>query len=168
MAGLEPAPHFKSKGNMDKMQAIQICRMWAQAIAVWEYVYGAWEVLEVDARFRFTPSVNPDFRRDNFQQIAASDPCAGHVMSWNHSGFHPRRRCRSARADYPVPLRPAVLNSMLSRGFRVQVQEIIRQSTPCQGARPAAIVDNSAPPVRGKAHSWHHVQAGVYPGCFKV
>ena len=40
----------------------------------WEYVYGALEVLEGDAQFRFMPSVNLDFSHDFLQQIAASDP----------------------------------------------------------------------------------------------
>ena len=56
----------------------------------WEYVYGALEVLEGDAQFRFMPSVNLDFSRDFLQQIAASDPGAEHGVIWDQAGFHPR------------------------------------------------------------------------------
>jgi transposase len=56
----------------------------------WEYVYGALEVLEGDAQFRFMPSVNLDFSRDFLRQIAASDPTAEHVVIQDQAGFHPR------------------------------------------------------------------------------
>src|ERR1035437_2649707 len=56
----------------------------------WEYVYGALEVLEGDAQFRFMPSVNLDFSRDFLRQIAASDPAAEHVVIQDQAGFHPR------------------------------------------------------------------------------
>lgn len=56
----------------------------------WEYVYGALEVLEGDAQFRFMPSVSLGFSRDFLRQIAASDPAAEHVVLWDQAGFHPR------------------------------------------------------------------------------
>jgi transposase len=56
----------------------------------WEYVYGALEVLEGDAQFRFMPAVNLEFSRDFLQQIAASDPAAEHVVIQDQAGFHPR------------------------------------------------------------------------------
>ena len=56
----------------------------------WEYVYGALEVLEGDAQFRFRPSVSLDFSRDFLRQIAASDPAAEHVVIQDQAGFHPR------------------------------------------------------------------------------
>jgi transposase len=56
----------------------------------WEYVYGALEVLEGGAQFRFMPSVNLDFSRDFLRQIAASDPAAEHVVIQDQAGFHPR------------------------------------------------------------------------------
>jgi transposase len=56
----------------------------------WEYVYGALEVLEGDAQFRFMPSVNLGFSRDFLSQIAASDSQAEHVVIWDQAGFHPR------------------------------------------------------------------------------
>jgi transposase len=57
---------------------------------VWEYVYGALEVLEGTAQFRFMPAVKLDFSRDFLRQIAASDPLAEHVVIWDQAGFHPR------------------------------------------------------------------------------
>jgi transposase len=56
----------------------------------WEYVYGALEVVQGGAQFRFMPSVNLDFSRDFLSQIAASDPAAEHVVIWDQAGFHPR------------------------------------------------------------------------------
>ena len=56
----------------------------------WEYVYGALEVLEGAAQFRFMPSVSLNFSRDFLQQIATSDPAAEHVVIWDQAGFHPR------------------------------------------------------------------------------
>ena len=56
----------------------------------WDYVYGALEVLEGDAQFRFMPSVNLAFSRDFLRQIAASDPAAEHVVIQDQAGFHPR------------------------------------------------------------------------------
>ena len=56
----------------------------------WDYVYGALEVLEGDAQFRFMPSVNLDFSRDFLGQIAASDPAAEPVVIQDQAGFHPR------------------------------------------------------------------------------
>jgi len=54
----------------------------------WGYVYGALEVVEGGAQFRFMPSVNLDFSRDFLAQLAASDPDAGHVVIWDGAGFH--------------------------------------------------------------------------------
>ena len=53
----------------------------------WEYVYGALEVLEGGAPFRFMPSVNLDFSRDFLRQLAASDPAAKHVVIQDQAGF---------------------------------------------------------------------------------
>src|SRR5208283_3988160 len=66
----------------------------------WEYVYGALEVLEGDAQFRFMPSVNLEFSQDFLQQIAASDPLAEPVVIWDQAGFHPR----AGDASLPEPI----------------------------------------------------------------
>lgn len=56
----------------------------------WEYVYGAVEVVEGLAQFRFLPSVSLELTRGFLQQIADSDPQAEHVIIWDQAGFHPR------------------------------------------------------------------------------
>jgi len=56
----------------------------------WEYVYGAVEVVEGLAQFRFLPSVSLDFSCGFLQQIAASNAQAEHVVIWDQAGFHPR------------------------------------------------------------------------------
>lgn len=54
----------------------------------WEYVYGAVEVLEGGAQFRYLPSVSLEFSHGFLEQIAASDPEAEHVVIWDQAGFH--------------------------------------------------------------------------------
>jgi transposase len=56
----------------------------------WGYVYGALEVVEGRAEFRFMPSVNLGFSRDFLAQIADNDPEAEHVVIWDQAGFHHR------------------------------------------------------------------------------
>jgi transposase len=56
----------------------------------WGYVYGALEVVEGRAEFRFMPSVNLDFSHDFLGQIVATDPGAEHVVIWDQAGFHQR------------------------------------------------------------------------------
>jgi len=56
----------------------------------WEYVYGAIEVVEGLAQFRFLPWVSLELSRGFLQQIADSDPQAEHVVIWDQAGFHPR------------------------------------------------------------------------------
>ena len=56
----------------------------------WEYVYGAVEVVEGLAQFRFLPSVSLELSRGFLQQIAESAPQAEHVVIWDQAGFHPR------------------------------------------------------------------------------
>ena len=55
----------------------------------WEYVYGAVEVVEGLAQFRFLPSVSLEFSRGFLQQIADSDAQAEHVVIWDQAGLHP-------------------------------------------------------------------------------
>ena len=54
----------------------------------WGYVYGALEIVEGHAEFRFMPSVSLDFSRGFLEQIAARDPQAEHVVIWDGAGFH--------------------------------------------------------------------------------
>ncbi len=49
----------------------------------WEYVYGALEVVQGGAEFRFMPSVSLDFSRGFLEQIAASDLRAEHLVIWD-------------------------------------------------------------------------------------
>ena len=56
----------------------------------WEYVYGAVEVVEGLAQFRFLPSVSLELSRGFLQQLADSDAQAEHVVIWDQAGFHPR------------------------------------------------------------------------------
>jgi transposase len=91
----------------------------------WEYVYGALEVLEGDAQFRFMPSVNLDFSRDFLGQIAASDPAAEHVVIWDQAGFHPR----AGEAGLPkrihlLPLPPYSPELNPIEGLWDQVQDV--------------------------------------------
>jgi len=53
-------------------------------------VYGALEVVEGLAQFRFLPWVSLELSRGFLQQIADSDPQAEHVVIWDQAGFHPR------------------------------------------------------------------------------
>jgi transposase len=55
----------------------------------WEYVYGALEVVEGLAQFRFLPWVSLELSRGFLQQIADSAPQAEHVVIWDQAGFHP-------------------------------------------------------------------------------
>jgi transposase len=56
----------------------------------WEYVYGAVEVVEGLAEFRFLPSVSLELSCGFLQQLADSDAQAEHVVIWDQAGFHPR------------------------------------------------------------------------------
>jgi transposase len=56
----------------------------------WEYVYGAVEVVEGLAQFRYVPSVSLALSGGFLQQIADSDAQAEHVVIWDQAGFHPR------------------------------------------------------------------------------
>jgi len=60
----------------------------AQQKYQWGYVYGALEVVQGEAQFRFMPSVNLDFSHGFLTQIADSDPLAEHVVIWDQAGFH--------------------------------------------------------------------------------
>jgi transposase len=73
----------------------------------WEYVYGALEVIEGGAEFRFMPSVNLEYSHGFLEQIAASDSFAEHVVIWDQAGFHPRPKAASLPARiHLLPLPP--------------------------------------------------------------
>jgi len=73
----------------------------------WGYVYGALEVVEGHAEFRFMPSVNLSFLGDFLKQVAASAPEAEHVVIWDQAGFHPSPESPSLPAHiHLLPLPP--------------------------------------------------------------
>jgi transposase len=56
----------------------------------WGYVFGALQVGgEGEAEFFYCPTANQQYSRLFLQQIAARDPEAVHVISWDGAGFHP-------------------------------------------------------------------------------
>ena len=137
----------------------------------WEYVYGALEVLEGDAQFRFMPSVNLDFSRDFLQQIAASDLQAEHVVIWDQAGFHPR----SQDAGLPerihlLPLPPYSPELNPVEGLWDQVKD-------CTGNQRHANLDaleqtltaalrpfwETPAKVSSLIHHWLHAQANATP-----
>jgi len=137
----------------------------------WEYVYGALEVLEGDAQFRFMPSVNLDFSRDFLQQIAASDPAAEHVVLWDQAGFHPR----AADAGLPermhlLPLPPYSPELNPSEGLWDQVQDITcnrrhESLDALEETLTAALRPFWETPARvlSLIHHWLHTQANATP-----
>jgi transposase len=90
----------------------------------WEYVYGALDVVEGGAEFRFMPSVSLDFSRDFLRQIAASDPTAEHVVIWDQAGFHPPPEEATLPARiHLVPLPPYSPELNPTEGLWDQVQD---------------------------------------------
>jgi transposase len=137
----------------------------------WEYVYGALEVLEGDAQFRFMPSVNLDFSRDFLQQIAASDPHAEHVVIWDQAGFHPRTQDAGLPARIhllPLPPYSPELNPI--EGLWDQVQDVTcnqrhaslddLEQTLTTALRPFW---ETPARVLSLVHHWLHTQANATP-----
>jgi transposase len=92
----------------------------------WEYVYGAVEVVEGGAQFRFLPSVSLELSCGFLQQIAASDPQAEHIVIWDQAGFHPRPGAAALPARMhllPLPPYSPELNPV--EGLWDQTQEVI-------------------------------------------
>ena len=159
----------------------QSCRCWAlrgQGVVIpqqqrdeWEYVYGALEVLEGDAQFRFMPSGSLDFSRDFLQQIAASDPNAEHVVIWDQAGFHPR----AGEASLPerihlLPLPPYSPELNPIEGLWDQVQEVtcnLHQASldALEETLTAALRPFRETPSRvlSLIHHWLHTQANATP-----
>jgi transposase len=137
----------------------------------WEYVYGALEVLEGDAQFRFMPSVNLDFSRDFLRQIAASDPAAEHVVIQDQAGFHPR----TGDAGLPerihlLPLPPYSPELNPIEGLWDQVQDVTcnrrhesldaLEETLTTALRPFWETPSR---VLSLIHHWLHAQANATP-----
>jgi len=137
----------------------------------WEYVYGALEVIEGDAQFRFMPSVNLDFSRDFLRQIACSDPAAEHVVIQDQAGFHPR----AGDAGLPerihlLPLPPYSPELNPIEGLWDQVQDVTgnrrheslddREQTLTTALRPFW---ETPARVLSLIHHWLHAQANATP-----
>ncbi len=88
----------------------------------WEYVYGALEVVQGEAQFRYMPSVSLEFSCGFLEQIAASDPRAEHVVIWDCGpDFIPApKRPRCQRASICCPCRPTVRNSTRWRDYGIK------------------------------------------------
>jgi transposase len=90
----------------------------------WEYVYGALEVVQGEAQFRFMPSVSLEFSGGFLEQTAASDERAEHVVIWDQAGFHPRPKAATLPARIhllPLPPYSPELNPV--EGLWDQVQD---------------------------------------------
>jgi transposase len=137
----------------------------------WEYVYGALEVLAGDAQFRFMPSVNLDFSRDFLQQIAASDPCAEHVVIWDQAGFHPHAGAAALpERIHLLPLPPYSPELNPIEGLWDQVQDVTcnqrytslddLEQTLTTALRPFW---ETPARVLSLIHHWLHTQANATP-----
>jgi transposase len=137
----------------------------------WEYVYGALEVLQGEAQFRFMPSVNLDFSRDFLRQIAASDPAAEHVVIQDQAGFHPR----PGDAGLPdrihlLPLPPYSPELNPIEGLWDQVQDVTcnrrhENLDALEETLTAALRPFWETPARvlSLIHHWLHAQANAMP-----
>jgi transposase len=137
----------------------------------WEYVYGALEVLEGDAQFRFMPSVNLDFSRDFLRQIAASDPAAEHVVIQDQAGFHPRAGdAKLPERIHLLPLPPYSPELNPIEGLWDQVQDVTcnrrhesldaLEETLTAALRPFW---ETPAKVLSLIHHWLHSQANATP-----
>jgi transposase len=137
----------------------------------WEYVYGALEVLEGDAQFRFMPSVNLDFSHDFLQQIAASDPWAEPVVIWDQAGFHPRAgNTGLPERIHLLPLPPYSPELNPIEGLWDQVQDVTcnqryESLDALEETLTAALRPFWETPSRvlSLIHHWLHAQANAMP-----
>jgi transposase len=137
----------------------------------WEYVYGALEVLEGDAQFRFMPSVNLGFSRDFLGQLAASDPAAEHVVIQDQAGFHPRAgdpRLPDRIHLLPLPPYSPELNPI--EGLWDQVQDVTcnrrhKNLDALEQTLTTALRPFWETPARvlSLIHHWLHSQANATP-----
>lgn len=137
----------------------------------WEYVYGALEVIEGGAQFRFLPSVGLELSHGFLAQIADSDPQAEHVVIWDQAGFHPRPGAAGLPARIhllPLPPYSPELNPV--EGLWDQIQDCTcnrrhadldeLEATLTEALRPFW---ESPAKVLSLIHHWLHAQANVMP-----
>ena len=137
----------------------------------WEYVYGALEVVEGGAQFRFLPSVSLALTQGFLEQIAASDTGAEHVVIWDQAGFHPRPGAASLPARIhllPLPPYSPELNPV--EGLWDQVQDCTcnrrhadldeLETTLTEALRPFWETPTK---VLSLIHHWLHAQANATP-----
>jgi transposase len=137
----------------------------------WDYVYGALEVLEGDAQFRFMPSVSLEFSRDFLGQIAASDPGAEHVVIWDQAGFHPRAQdVQLPERIHLLPLPPYSPELNPIEGLWDQVQDVTcNQRHVSLDALEESLTTALRPfwetpaKVLSLIHHWLHAQANATP-----
>jgi transposase len=135
----------------------------------WEYVYGAVEVVEGLAQFRFLPSVSLELSRGFLQQLADSDPQAEHVVIWDQAGFHPRPGDAALPARVhllPLPPYSPELNPV--EGLWDQTQDVTcnrhfadldqLEEALTQALRPFW---ETPPRVLSLVHHWLHTQANA-------
>jgi hypothetical protein len=137
----------------------------------WEYVYGALEVVQGGAEFRYMPSVSLDFSCGFLAQIAASDERAEHVVIWDQAGFHPRPKAATLpERIHLLPLPPYSPELNPVEGLWDQVQD-------CTCNRKHADLDElettltkalkpfweTPSKVLSLIHHWLHDQANITP-----
>jgi transposase len=137
----------------------------------WEYVYGAVEVVEGLAEFRFLPSVSLELSGGFLQQLADSDVQAEQVVIWDQAGFHPRPGDAALPARIhllPLPPYSPELNPV--EGLWDQTQDVTcnrhfacldeLEETLTQALRPFW---ETPARVLSLVHHWLHAQANVTP-----
>ena len=135
----------------------------------WEYVYGAVEVVEGLAQFRYVPSVSLELSGGFLQQIADSDAQAEHVVIWDQAGFHPRPGAVGLPARIhllPLPPYSPELNPV--EGLWDQTQDVtcnrhFADLDPLEEALTQALRPFWEAPARVLAlvHHWLHDQANA-------
>jgi transposase len=135
----------------------------------WEYVYGAVEVVEGLAQFRFLPSVSRELSHGFLHQIADSDPHAEHVVIWDQAGFHPcpgDPQLPPRIHLLPLPAYSPELNPV--EGLWDQIQDVVgHQHFPGLDELEEALTQALRPfwetPARvlSMIHHWFHTQANV-------
>jgi transposase len=137
----------------------------------WEYVYGALEVVQGEAQFRFMPSVSLDFSGGFLEQIAASDVRAEHVVIWDQAGFHPRPKTATLPARIhllPLPPYSPELNPV--EGLWDQVQDCTCNRRHADMDELETTLTKALKPfwetpskVLSLIHHWLHEQANITP-----
>jgi hypothetical protein len=135
----------------------------------WEYVYGAVEVVEGLAEFRYVPSVSLELSGGFLQQIADRDAQAEHGVIWDQAGFHPRPGAASLPARIhllPLPPYSPELNPV--EGLWDQTQDVtchrhFADLDQLEEALTQALRPFWEPPARvlSLVHHWLHDQANA-------